>query len=145
MCINNIMEINMKNNFIVTHRFIVTLFLLTLLGLTVSCSSERNRGFRQGINASDLKSQLELTNDQTEKVEQIIESFRKEVEELRENSSGDRSEMREKMMTIRNRQNETIEELLNEEQKVVYEEIIKQRQDRNERRRQGEGGDRRNN
>ena len=57
------------------------------------------------INASELKTQLDLTNEQTEKVEQIIETFRKEMQELRENSSGDRSEMRGQMMAIRNKQN----------------------------------------
>lgn len=134
----------MKNINLINYGFRIAFSLVLLLGLTVSCNNDGGRGSRPGLNASALKTQLNLTDDQTQKVEQIIETTRNEMRELRESSSGDWREMREGMMTIRNKQNEQIEALLTEEQKKLWEEFKKERQDRFERRRQGEGGEQRN-
>ena len=87
----------------------------------------------------NLKKQLSLTDEQSAKVKEIMESVQKKMQEEREKNQGNRQAMREAMMKIRSETDDKIMETLTPEQKKEYEKIIKER---NERRRGG--GNRRN-
>ena len=131
----------MKSLSLVHSRFFFTLCLLTFIGIYISCNNDRGRGPRPGLNISDLKTQLDLTDEQSKKIEQIIETTRQEMQDLRESSSGDWRENREQMLALRNKQNEQIEALLTDDQKVKWEVLKKERQDRLERRRRGDNNE----
>jgi len=85
----------------------------------------------------ELKEGLELTDEQTEKVREIItagfETMRNAREEMQD---GDRDAMREKMQQMREEQTAKIKEVLSAEQFAKYEQI---QQERRERMRQGGG------
>jgi hypothetical protein len=87
----------------------------------------------------ELKSGLELSDDQEKQVREIItagfETMRKAREGMQD--GGDREAMREKMQQMREEQTQKIKAVLSEEQFTKYEQI---QQERRERMRQGGGG-----
>jgi periplasmic protein CpxP/Spy len=87
----------------------------------------------------ELKSGLELSDDQEKQVREIItagfETMRKAREEMQD-SGGDFEGMREKMQQMREEQNQKIKAVLSEDQFTKYEQIQKERR---ERMRQGGG------
>jgi len=76
--------------------------------------------------AKDLKEKLNLTNEQTEKVEQIYEK----ADSLFRNSlqgSGNRDQMKAAMKTLMNDTDAEILKILNDEQKEIYGSIMEDR------------------
>jgi len=90
--------------------------------------------------AARLNELLDLTDEQTKKVEQIYKESQEKMSEMREQFQGDRSQMREKMMENREETTKKIEEILYEDQITLFreyqEEREEQRQERREQRRQ---------
>jgi len=88
----------------------------------------------------ELKSGLELSDDQEKQVREIIttgfETMRKAREGMQD-GGGDREAMREKMQQMREEQTEKIKAVLSAEQFTKYEQI---QAERRERMRQGGGG-----
>jgi len=87
----------------------------------------------------ELKSGLELSDDQEKQVREILTAGSETMWKAREgmqDGGGDRDTMREKMQQMREEQNEKNKVVLTEEQFTKYEQI---QQERRERMRQGGG------
>jgi hypothetical protein len=107
-----------------------SLFIIIFLLSTLGCSDNQN--FRSRISpeerAAQLKERLNLTDEQTRKVEQIYRESQEKISKMRDQFEGDRSQMREKMMEQRQDINNKIEEILYEDQIGLYREYQEERQ-----------------
>lgn len=107
-----------------------SLFIIIFLLSTLGCSDNQN--FRSRISpeerAAQLKERLNLTDEQTKKVEQIYRESQEKISKMRDQFEGDRSQMREKMMEQRQDINNKIEEILYEDQIGLYREYQEERQ-----------------
>jgi hypothetical protein len=83
---------------------------------------------------------LNLTVDQQAKIKPILMDEQKKMEDLKNDSSGDRREMRGKMMQIRQDTNDQVRALLDDKQKDKFDKEQQERQDRPQGRRGGPGG-----
>ncbi len=89
-----------------------------------------------------LTKDFNLTADQQSKIKPIIVDRQKKMEDLMNNSGGDRQAMRQKMMQIRKDTNDQILAQLDDTQKEKFDELQKEREDRmQDRRGGGPGGD----
>jgi len=106
------------------------LFLAFFLLSAIYCSENQN--FQGRMNPEDraaqLKETLDLTDEQTEKVEQIYQESQELMSQMREQFQGDRSQMREQMMKSREEINKKIEGILYEDQIVLYHEYMEERE-----------------
>ena len=75
--------------------------------------------------AKNLKEKLELTDDQTAKVESIFVDSQKKMQELRKNVGGDRSAIRDSMKTISEQADKKITDILTDAQKEKYAQVKK--------------------
>ncbi len=76
---------------------------------------------------SELKERLNLTDAQVAQIEPILTSTREQMQELRENRSGDRQQMRSRMQSIIQERDKKIEAILTESQKQEYRKYIQER------------------
>ena len=86
---------------------------------------------------------LKLTDDQQLKIKPILVDEQKKMEDLRNDSSGDRQAMREKMMQIRKDTNDMVRAQLDDKQKEKFDKQEQEREDRMRNRRDpgpGPGG-----
>jgi len=81
-----------------------------------------------------------LTADQQAKIKPILVDEQKKMEDLRNDSSGDRQAMRGKMMDIRKNTNDQVRGLLDDKQKEKFDKQEQEREDRVPNRRGGPGG-----
>ena len=81
-----------------------------------------------------------LTADQQAKIKPILVDSRKKMDEVRNDSSGDRQSMRQKMMQIRQDTNDQVRALLDDKQKEKFDKQEQERQERMQDRRGGPGG-----
>jgi protein CpxP len=81
-----------------------------------------------------------LTADQQAKIKPILVDEQKKMEDLRNDSSGDRQAMRGKMMDIRKDTNDQVRALLDDKQKEKFDKQEQEREDRAPNRRGGPGG-----
>lgn len=118
------------------------LFLAFFLLSVIYCSESQDFPGRMSPEdrAARLKELLDLTDEQTKKVEQIYKKSQEKMSEMREQFQGDRSQMREKMMENQEETTKKIEEILYEDQITLFreyqEEREEQRRERREQRRQ---------
>jgi len=85
---------------------------------------------------------FDLTADQQAKIKPILVDAQKKMEDVRNDSSGDRQTMRQKMMQIRQDTNDQVRALLDDKQKEKFDKQQQERQDRPQNRRGGgPGGD----
>jgi periplasmic protein CpxP/Spy len=70
-----------------------------------------------------LTTQLSLTDEQKPKVEAVLKETSKKMQEIRNDSSLERSQMREKMQPIMGKQNEKLKGILTEDQYKKYQEM----------------------
>jgi Spy/CpxP family protein refolding chaperone len=83
-----------------------------------------------------------LTTAQQAKIKPILMDARKKMEDLRNDSSGDRQTMRQKVMQIRQDTNDQVRTLLDDKQKEKFDKQEQERQERmQDRRGGGPGGD----
>jgi Spy/CpxP family protein refolding chaperone len=84
---------------------------------------------------------LDLTADEQAKIKPILVDEQKKMEDLRNDSGGDRQAMRQKMMQIRQDGNDQVRALLDDKQKEKLDKLEQQREDRmHDRRGGGPGG-----
>jgi protein CpxP len=83
-----------------------------------------------------------LTPDEQAKIKPILVAEQKKMEDVRNDSSGDRQTMRQKMMQIRQDRNDQVRAQLDDKQKEKFDKQEQERQERIENRRGGApGGD----
>ena len=104
------------------------------------CSDSQNFQGRMNpeARAAQLKETLDLTDEQTNKVEQIYRESSEKMSEMRDQFGDDRSQMREQMMKSREEVNNRIEEILSDDQIELYREY----QNEQEQSRRGRRGQR---
>jgi protein CpxP len=105
----------------------------------------QGEGGRRGPMSPDdqlkrMTKDFNLTADQQAKIKPILVDEQKKMEDLRNDSSGDRREMRGKMMQIRQDTNNQVRTLLDDKQKEKFDKEQQQREDRPQGRRGGPGG-----
>jgi protein CpxP len=83
---------------------------------------------------------FDLTADQQAKIKPILVDAQKKMEDVRNDSSGDRPAMRQKMMQIRQDTNDQVRALLDDKQKEKFDKQEQERQDRPQNRRGGGPG-----
>jgi periplasmic protein CpxP/Spy len=84
---------------------------------------------------------FDLTADQQAKIKPILVDAQKKMDDVRNDSSGDRQTMRQKMMQIRQDTNDQVRALLDDKQKEKFDKQEQERQDRPQNRRgSGSGG-----
>ena len=89
-----------------------------------------------------LTKDFNLTANQQAKIKPILVDRQKKMEDLMNDSGGDRQAMRQKMMQIRQDTNDQIRAQLDETQKAKFDKQEKEREDRMQNRRGGgPGGD----
>ena len=81
-----------------------------------------------------------LTGDQQSKIKPILVDTQKKMEDLRNDSSGDRQSMRSKMMQIQQDTNAQIRALLDDKQKETFDKREQEREQRMQNRRRGAPG-----
>lgn len=86
-----------------------------------------------------MTEELNLTKDQQDKIKPILEDEQKQMQDLRQSSTGERPDM-SKMRDIRKSHDEQIEAVLTSEQKTKWEDMQKKMMERGGGRRGGEGG-----
>jgi Spy/CpxP family protein refolding chaperone len=89
---------------------------------------------------SALKERLKLTDEQVAQIQPILESFREQMQEMRENSGGDREQMRSQMRSIMQERDKKIEAILTESQQKEYQKYIQERREEWGKRRGQRGG-----
>ncbi len=107
-------------------------------------------GRREPMSPEDQLKQMtrnfNLTADQQVKIKPILVDSQKKMEDLRNDSSGDRQAMRQKMMQIRQDTNDQVRAQLDDKQKEKFDKQEKEREERMQDRRGGgpggPGGDR---
>ena len=89
-----------------------------------------------------LTKDFNLTSDQQSKIKPILVDRQKKMEDLMNDSTGDRQATRQKMMQIRQDTNDEIRAQLDDTQKEKFDKLQKEREDRMQNRREGgPGGD----
>jgi periplasmic protein CpxP/Spy len=101
-------------------------------------------GRREPMSPDDQLKQMtknfNLTADQQAKIKPILVDSRKKMEDLRNDSSGDRQAMRQKMMQIRQDTNDQVRAQLDDKQKEKFDKQEKEREERMQNRRGGGPG-----
>ncbi len=87
-----------------------------------------------------LTKDFNLTTDQQTKIKPILVDAEKKMEDVRNDSSGDRQTMRQKLMQIRQDTNDQVRALLDDKQKEKFDKQEQERQDRMQNRRGGGPG-----
>ena len=102
----------------------------SLLLSVISCSDSQNFQGRMSPEerAALLQERLDLTDEQTKEVVQIMEESTEKMSELRDNFEGDRQQMREKMLQLREENNKKIEEILYEDQIPLFHDYLEERE-----------------
>ena len=115
-------------------------YLLFIAFLSISaiyCSESQDFPGRMSPEdrAVRLNELLDLTDEQSKKVEQIYKESQETMSEMREQFQGDRSQMRKKMMENREETTKKIEEILYEDQITLFREYQEEREEQRQERR----------
>jgi periplasmic protein CpxP/Spy len=81
-----------------------------------------------------LKNKLKLTDEQTSKITTMLEDLREEMTTTANEHRDDREAMHTAMQEMMKKTNSQIKSVLTEEQAVKYDEILKERRERMEKR-----------
>jgi periplasmic protein CpxP/Spy len=81
-----------------------------------------------------LSKKLKLTDEQKPKVKEILQDQRDQMQQLMQDSSGDRTEKGQKMREIHQNASSKIRALLTDDQKARYDKLEAERQERMEKR-----------
>jgi len=106
---------------------------------------QMGQGGRRGPMSPDdrlkqMTKDFNLTTDQQTKLKPILEAEQKKMQDLMNDSSGDRQSMRAKMQELQQDTNKQIRALLDEKQKEQFDKQEQERQQRMQERRGGMGG-----
>jgi periplasmic protein CpxP/Spy len=98
---------------------------------------ERREPMSPDERVKQMTKNFNLTADQQAKIKPILVDERKRMEDLRNDSSGDRQAMRQKMMQIRQDTNDQVRAQLDDKQKEKFDKQEKEREERMQNRRGG--------
>jgi Spy/CpxP family protein refolding chaperone len=112
------------------------LLALGLLLATGINASAENRNLSPEQRQHRMREELQLNDNQTEQVREIMESAREERSVIKENMTDDRRAGREQMLALRERTHEQMMGVLDDEQQVKFEEM---REKHMNRRKHGKG------
>ena len=101
-------------------------FLTVLAGLILAGSITAQSRLTPQERLKNLKDKLNLTEEQSVKVEKILTSSDKEMQELRKSNNMDRAKFRE----IMEKSDNEILKVLNDKQKTEYNKILEERRSR---------------
>ena len=115
-------------------------YLLFIAFMSISaiyCSESQDFAGRMSPEdrAARLNELLDLTDEQSKKVEQIYKDSQEKISEMREQFQGDRSQIRKKMMENREETTKKIEEILYEDQITLFREYQEEREEQRQERR----------
>jgi protein CpxP len=103
---------------------------------------ERREPMSPDERVKQMTKNFNLTADQQAKIKPILVDERKRMEDLRNDSSGDRQAMRQKMTQIRQDTNDQVRAQLDDKQREKFDKQEKEREERMQNRRGGgPGGD----
>ncbi|MEW6006000.1 MAG: hypothetical protein AB1695_11870 [Stygiobacter sp.] len=105
---------------------IEVLFVLLILFTASALLAQPTRSTPEE-RAQQLKEQLSLSDDQTEKVTTILIESEKKREAIFDETDGDRKVMRSKMVSLMKETDKKIDALLTNDQKEKYDELKKER------------------
>jgi hypothetical protein len=117
----------------------LVIFLLSLSAIYCSDSQNFQGRLSPEARAAQLKERLNLSDEQTKKVEQIYQESSERMSQMRDQYPDDRTQMREQMMRSREEINNQIEEILNQDQIELYRQYLQEEQ-QNRRGRSGRRG-----
>ena len=106
---------------------------------------QMGRGGRRGPMSPDerlkqMTKDFNLTTDQQTKIKPILEAEQKKMQDLMNDTSGDRESMRAKMQEIQKDASKQVRDLLDDKQKEMFDKQEQERQQRMRDRRGGAGG-----
>ncbi|GAB4329964.1 MAG: hypothetical protein Kow0037_05370 [Calditrichia bacterium] len=102
------------------------IFGLILVLMLVAISQAQKRDF-QPITAEELARELNLNEEQQAQVAQILESYQKELQLIREVNSGDREAMRTAYRDLGERRDQQILQILDKDQQEKYRNYLESR------------------
>jgi len=116
---------------IIIYALILSLGTFVMSSLSYAQKQDSSRSPHSGLRPQKdfmekLKKDLNLTDDQTIKIQKIFDDQHQEMAQMNDSTKTDRKAMREKMEQQRKQTNEKISALLTDEQKVKFEEMQKQ-------------------
>ena len=106
------------------------LFIIPLLFIFTIQMNSQPRGKNRRPNFEKLKTDLNLTDEQAEKFEILLNQKIEEMAGLRELFKENSSEAREKMIEINDKYHKLFAEILDDEQLAKFEEITKERREK---------------
>lgn len=116
-----------------TKRFITFVFAFMFMASSLVFSQDRGQRYGRGMNPDkmleNLKTKLELSDQQVADINVVFENQKKKRDEMRD-SGLSREEMREKMQSMRDEQNKAIMEILNTDQQKKYKEMMEKMENR---------------
>ena len=112
-------------------KLIAFVLLLVLVQLSVINAQGRMNPKER---AADLKTKLELTDEQSQKIEAIFVETQQKSKEIRDSTSGNREEMMKAIKPLNEAADKKIDSILTDKQKEQYAKIKKERQERMEKR-----------
>ena len=114
-----------------------SIFVCLIIVNIFSCSNDNppRQRLTPKQRAMELKTALDLTDEQSQQIEQILIESRHRMAEDRGQFQGDREAIREVMREHWEETERQIEEILNDEQKEKYQELRQQREERRRSRR----------
>ncbi|HVA95798.1 MAG TPA: hypothetical protein VNI36_12950 [Candidatus Dormibacteraeota bacterium] len=133
-------------------RILSLLLAMPLLGVSLPAAQYQGgrpggprAGGRRGPMSPDnrlkqMTKNFDLTADQQAKIKPILENEQKKMQDLRNESRGDRQSMFQKMMQVRQDTSDQIRAQLNGKQKDKFDKMEKRRQERMQNRRRGPMG-----
>ena len=119
-------------------RTIIFMLLIAAVFMATNLNAQRRR-MDPKERIKQLKADLNLTDEQTVKIEAIFKEQMDEFMKLRDSFSGDRSGIREKFMSIRDKYNKKINSVLTEEQQKKYKKMQDEQRKRMQQRMGGRG------
>jgi hypothetical protein len=101
------------------------LFLFIVFGFSFTIVAQPRFDIKEQV--KELKSELKLTDKQSDSIKVVLEEMRDSMSKMRDESQDDWSGMREKMGALREKTNTQIEKYLNEEQVVKFRKLMEER------------------
>jgi len=106
---------------------IIMTMIMALGAVTIVVAQKPGRSFDNEKRAEHLKKELNLTDEQQQKLQTMMAGFREEMSTIMEDSSIPREEKREQMTEFREKHQAEMRKILTEEQAVKLEELMANR------------------
>ncbi len=121
------------------------MLLVSIFLLSLAAFAQEGRGGRHMPSVDDqtneIKKAVNLSDDQTSKVHDILQAQRDKMQQLFQDSSVSREDRRSQMQALREDSDTQIRALLSDDQKKSYDNYLQHRRNEMRERRQGGGND----